>query len=566
MFWAMSSVSGHSDDWESVRLGFLQVRSECAINPPNLPAGRLTAIWTSLPKPESWRLNYFNGRDEGGFKERFAWLAESAAALRGNQSEGEQALWFWLDQLKLHAPKQYVRRITTSDDELYSIEILDICGLSAEFCRKCKADVLRLRSTAAPSRREAEQLAEESFALAQEQAAQKFAAAKGSALRNVAKKGNIGGYAPALAQVAASHTHDSILAYADAYVDAFTLAGVPLDEKIHNSLEIGALQIAGGVIGGVTGELHLLQQRTKRHLAIPSGSINRAVSAARTLALRECKLRLKRQGIIVRKSSANANAPQAVIQQLSQIPNRLNIPELPEPFNQTFEKARAKADLVHVEDSSNFPRMPAIAFLSTPVRIQKIFFAYCTEARNASEAGFWTGDRVRRAVTEAWPAIFKSCFDEQYPSSSEEKRSEVRDALWKTVLDDSRWKQHIEELVKLAEKIPVVRPGREKSLAESPVPNPKPKPKQKQSAKRYLTNVGRSIDQLRKECGWSFVDLDQQTALGKKLILGHVNKGKGATPRTLKKYATAFSKKLARPVTVAELETGRVARILVPPK
>jgi hypothetical protein len=73
-------------------------------------------------------------------------------------------------------------------------------------------------------------------------------------------------------------------------------------------------------------------------------------------------------------------------------------------------------------------------------------------------------------------------------------------------------------------------------------------------AKVYPTAVGRNIDRLRKECGWSFDVLAEKTGLDKKLTLGHVNEGKGTRPNTLKIYADAFAKRLNRPVTVAELE------------
>lgn len=66
--------------------------------------------------------------------------------------------------------------------------------------------------------------------------------------------------------------------------------------------------------------------------------------------------------------------------------------------------------------------------------------------------------------------------------------------------------------------------------------------------------LGANIDRLRKECGWTFDDLSKASEIGKKLILGHVNKGKGATPKTLWTYADTFSEKLGREVTVAELE------------
>ena len=74
------------------------------------------------------------------------------------------------------------------------------------------------------------------------------------------------------------------------------------------------------------------------------------------------------------------------------------------------------------------------------------------------------------------------------------------------------------------------------------------------SPKDHKTRLGRNIDRLRKECGWSYDDLAKATDLDKKLILGHVNDGKGAYPKTLETYARTFTEKMGRPVTVAELE------------
>jgi hypothetical protein len=75
-------------------------------------------------------------------------------------------------------------------------------------------------------------------------------------------------------------------------------------------------------------------------------------------------------------------------------------------------------------------------------------------------------------------------------------------------------------------------------------------------AAKVRTALGRNVDRLRKECGWSFDDLAKATDLDKKLILGHVNDGKGAHPKTLAIYACAFTEKMGRPVTVAELEAS----------
>jgi hypothetical protein len=78
--------------------------------------------------------------------------------------------------------------------------------------------------------------------------------------------------------------------------------------------------------------------------------------------------------------------------------------------------------------------------------------------------------------------------------------------------------------------------------------------KERQLPNPKQTQIGANIDRLRKECGWSFNKLAERTGLEKKLILGHVNHGKGIWPATLRIYADAFTKKLERPVTVAELE------------
>jgi hypothetical protein len=71
---------------------------------------------------------------------------------------------------------------------------------------------------------------------------------------------------------------------------------------------------------------------------------------------------------------------------------------------------------------------------------------------------------------------------------------------------------------------------------------------------KIQTSLGGNIERLRKECGWSFDDLALETGLDKKLILGHVNRGRGARPFTWKLYADAFTRRLERPVPVAELE------------
>jgi hypothetical protein len=75
------------------------------------------------------------------------------------------------------------------------------------------------------------------------------------------------------------------------------------------------------------------------------------------------------------------------------------------------------------------------------------------------------------------------------------------------------------------------------------------------AAQNKPTLLGRNINRLRKECGWSFDQLAEATGLDKKLILGHVNDGRGAYPRTLKTYADAFTKGLKRPIKPDDLSS-----------
>lgn len=62
-----------------------------------------------------------------------------------------------------------------------------------------------------------------------------------------------------------------------------------------------------------------------------------------------------------------------------------------------------------------------------------------------------------------------------------------------------------------------------------------------------------NLKHLRMECGWSLQDLADQAHVDRQTVLDHVNRGKGAHPRTLRKYADALSRGLHRPVTVEDL-------------
>jgi hypothetical protein len=74
-------------------------------------------------------------------------------------------------------------------------------------------------------------------------------------------------------------------------------------------------------------------------------------------------------------------------------------------------------------------------------------------------------------------------------------------------------------------------------------------------AKTYKTALGRNIDKYRKECGWTYAELERYAGIDKKVILNHVNKGAQARPGMLKIYSDVFTKQLGKPVSVEDLET-----------
>jgi hypothetical protein len=96
-----------SSFWEGLRLDFIKLRTECAINPPLAQGSRLSAIWTSQPEPGSWRLFYYPGSDSNGVGTRFQWHAQSAAARLGFGGGENAAFAYWLDQIRRDAPASH---------------------------------------------------------------------------------------------------------------------------------------------------------------------------------------------------------------------------------------------------------------------------------------------------------------------------------------------------------------------------------------------------------------------------------------------------------------------------
>lgn len=76
----------------------------------------------------------------------------------------------------------------------------------------------------------------------------------------------------------------------------------------------------------------------------------------------------------------------------------------------------------------------------------------------------------------------------------------------------------------------------------------------KPTADDLKVRIGRNIEKLRKECGWSLDKLADKTGIDKKAILSHVHGKSKPNPGTQKEYAQAFAKELNRLITANNLE------------
>jgi hypothetical protein len=145
------------------------------------------------------------------------------------------------------------------------------------------------------------------------------------------------------------------------------------------------------------------------------------------------------------------------------------LPELPSRFQNAFEAAKAKAELVYATRADKFPHHPQLA--DSPLHglllIQKVFFEFCKQARDAGREGQLSLAQASKAVDGAWPILCDYYFERERGQCSEEERSRFRVALWRTVTDDQQWKQHLSDLVALSEVAATTSPGTRAAAAQA---------------------------------------------------------------------------------------------------
>jgi hypothetical protein len=148
-----------------------------------------------------------------------------------------------------------------------------------------------------PSRPEIEKFANEAFSVARDDILAKYAEKLNQLPGQVQLRGNSGGYLPALIKWGTARVRKMVPALADAYVEAFTLHGVPLDAQAEMDLETTAQQIAAGTTSEIRGHLQLRSVRLRIAEEGRGVPWHLKIEKAMRSALKEGVLRLRRKRI-----------------------------------------------------------------------------------------------------------------------------------------------------------------------------------------------------------------------------------------------------------------------------
>lgn len=147
-----------------------------------------------------------------------------------------------------------------------------------------------------PSKREIEQLVNEIYVVACDDILNEHAMKRMKLMSEARLSGN-GASLPVLTACEAEFAGKMMLAWADAYIDAFTTYRMPCDHNAQAELLKTAKQIAAGAIASVQGDFELEIQHTGRHRDFPLDYVNRQIWSLTNSALKKGLLKVKRQRI-----------------------------------------------------------------------------------------------------------------------------------------------------------------------------------------------------------------------------------------------------------------------------
>ncbi len=516
------------------------------------------AVWAAQPEPGPWRwrLEHWDKKDGNGVTERFKWLAQGAAARLGFAGRGDDAVSFWLDQIKLDAPESHLRELFVEGQEsnqLYAVEILDICGLSADYCWKCEADEIR------PGADRAESSGLQAIDPFQEDASGKPLGDNPfpqdhrahSAFEEATWKAK-GAIAKLKLELLGTNFNtraefiQSLLTFRKRWFTATAFEATLIvgneetaqwyehwiDDRAEWFLEDSLKRLKAkdpkadplnppffkpADLESIETELKLELMRMVAHY--------KGVAAARIVE------------VIGLRNAAKAAAA-AELESTATISGR-DVTEMAS-LNLTNQQKDLLRLLVSMHESSGgaefkFVRSLTSSGLSYPGGMSVPVENDTTDFRRLERENLidflCTGTNLYSGKpTQLGITIVR-------------REGEVPDA------------EALRQVKPQGQQGTGLRNAARASAAADITGEANLGRGNEATAVKIKTILANNIDRLRRECGWSFDVLSAKSGLDKTLILGHVNDGKPARVRTLKTYADTFTKGLNRPVSVAELES-----------
>jgi len=166
-----------------------------------------------------------------------------------------------------------------------------------------------------PLRSEIEEFADQTYGIAIEHLLAQNHEKRHQAICQASRTGNRGAFLPALSKVASEQVGTIIRARTGAYLEAFSCCGVPPDIQAEIDLGKFAMQVMGGAISGLRGDLALQSQRTRQPSDPDLSLCHFEIGKSGHSALREGILRLRRQQTLCRlqtpvSARASGGSPQ----------------------------------------------------------------------------------------------------------------------------------------------------------------------------------------------------------------------------------------------------------------
>src|SRR5580704_4372726 len=148
-----------------------------------------------------------------------------------------------------------------------------------------------------PTRLEIEKYARDKFSASCARIASDYLDKNTQLLNQVRLTQNGGGYLLEVTNLAAERVRETVLAYGDAYAEAFGVFKVFPDHEAEQSLCANARQLSAGCISQVLGHLASIDKTTRQLIMDPGTNLNHEIEKSMRLALAEARRRLRQPRI-----------------------------------------------------------------------------------------------------------------------------------------------------------------------------------------------------------------------------------------------------------------------------